>query len=230
MIGSDLNLNHPTIHDILTEELGIWKICAKPVPKNLTNEQKENHRNVCLDLLEYIENDKIVFKHVITGDESWIFEYNPENKQQSSVWHTSNSLCLKKARMTKLKMKSMLMFFFNSQGVVHKEFVLQAQTVNKQYYCEVLERLRKRVHCVRPEIVDTWVLHRDNAPCHTAISVNKFFNKMGIPMVLQPPYLPDLSPCDFLLFPKLKFLLKGRHFELWTTSKIRDRPAEGTST
>jgi len=51
MIGSELNLNHQTAHDILTEELFMRKICAKLVPKNLTNEQKEKGRNVCLDLL-----------------------------------------------------------------------------------------------------------------------------------------------------------------------------------
>jgi len=49
----------------------------------------------------------------------------------------------------------MLICFFDSQGVVHKEFVPQGQTVNKQYYREVLERLRKWVHRVRPEIGDT---------------------------------------------------------------------------
>jgi hypothetical protein len=43
------------------------KICAKLVPKNLTIEHKENRRNVCLDLLEHIENDESFFKHVITG-------------------------------------------------------------------------------------------------------------------------------------------------------------------
>ena len=46
MFGSELNLNHQTVHDILTEKLGTRKICAKLVPKNLTNEQKENRRNV----------------------------------------------------------------------------------------------------------------------------------------------------------------------------------------
>jgi len=67
MIGSELNLNDQTVHGILTEELGMQKICAKLVPKILTNEQKENRRNVCLDLLERVENDKNFLKHVITG-------------------------------------------------------------------------------------------------------------------------------------------------------------------
>ena len=78
------------------------------------------------------------------------------------------------------QIKIILICFFDSQGVVHKEFVPQGQTVNKQYYREVLERLRKRVHHVRPETADTWMLHHDNAPCHTAISMNEPVAKKGI--------------------------------------------------
>jgi len=175
MISSVLNLNHQTVHEILTFELGMQKICDKLVPKILTNERKENRRNVCLDFLERIENDKKFFKHVITGDETWIFEYDPDTKRLSSEWHTSNSPRPKKAKMSKSKPCNL--FFFDSQRVVHKEFVPQGQAVNKQYYREVLERLRKRVLRVRPEIADTWMLHHDNAPCHTAISVNEFLAK-----------------------------------------------------
>ncbi|GFX89248.1 putative transposase [Trichonephila clavipes] len=65
---------------------------------------------------------------------------------------------------------------------------------------------------VRPSIKNSWVLHHDNAPCHTAISVNRFLASKNIPVAPQPPYSPDLSPCDFFLFPKLKNHLKGHHF------------------
>ena len=86
-------------------------------------------------------------------------------------------------------------------------------TVNQFYYREILERLRKRVVRVRPSIADNWILHHDNAPCHMAISVIEFLPKNGIPVVPQRPHSPDLSPCEFFLFRKLKFHLKGRHFE-----------------
>ena len=59
-----MNLNQQTVHDILTEELGMRQICTKLVPKILTKEQKENGRNVCLDLLERIENDEIFFSNM----------------------------------------------------------------------------------------------------------------------------------------------------------------------
>jgi hypothetical protein len=32
-------------------------------------------------------------------------------------------------------------------------------------------------------------------------------------IIPHPPYSPDLAPCDFALFPKLKMKLKGQHFE-----------------
>jgi len=37
--------------------------------------------------------------------------------------------------------------------------------------------------------------------------------KNGIPVVRQAPYCPDMAPCDFWLFPKLKRPLKGSRFE-----------------
>jgi len=38
-----------------------------------------------------MQSDRNFFKNVITGDETWIFEYNPETKRQSKAWHTSAS-------------------------------------------------------------------------------------------------------------------------------------------
>jgi len=97
----------------------------------------------------------------------------------------------------------MLICFFDSEGTVHTEFVLQGHTVNQFYYREILERLRKRVVRVRPSIADNWMLQHDNAPCHTAISVIEFLAKKGIPVVPQPPYSPDDS-VRLLFVPKTK--------------------------
>ena len=98
------------------------------------------------------------------------------------------------------------------EGIVHKEFVPSGQTVNQSFYQEVLERLRKRVACVRPGIARTWMLHHHNAPRHTAVSINEFLAEKNIPVVPQHPYSPDLSPRDLFLFPRPKNQLKGRHF------------------
>ena len=46
--------------------------------------------------------------------------------------------------------------------------------------------------------------HQDNAPVHNSILVTDYLTKMGIKTIPQPPYSPDLAPCDLCLFPKLR--------------------------
>jgi len=101
---------------------------------------------------------------------------------------------------------------FYSKGIVHKEFVPPGQTVNQTFYLQVLERLRNRVVCVRREIANTWFLHHDNAPSHTSFAVREFLAQHNITSLPHPPCSPDLAPCDFVLFPKLKTHLKGHNF------------------
>jgi len=45
----------------------------------------------------------------------------------------------------------MLTVFFDSEDVVHYEFLPQGQTVNKKYYLEVVQRLREAVRKRRPD-------------------------------------------------------------------------------
>ena len=54
-----------------------------------------------------------------------------------------------------------------------------------------------------------WILHHDNAPAHTSHLVQQFLAKHGTAQLQQPPYSPDLAPCAFFLFPRLKKVLKG---------------------
>ena len=58
-----------------------------------------------------------------------------------------------------------------------------------------------------------WHFHQDNAPVHNSILVTDYLTKMGIKTVPHPPYSPDLAPCDFWLFPKLKENLRGCRYE-----------------
>ena len=48
-----------------------------------------------------------------------------------------------------------------------------------------------------------WQLHH-NMPTHAPCLEQRFLTKYQITQVIQPLYSPDLVPCDFWLFPKLK--------------------------
>ena len=72
------------------------------------------------------QNSSVTLSQVINR----ILEYGPETKHQIREWHTANSSRPKKARMSKSQIKTMLIFF-DSQGMVQKEFVPPGQTVNQ---------------------------------------------------------------------------------------------------
>jgi hypothetical protein len=57
------------------------------------------------------------------------------------------------------------------------------------------------------------LLHRDNAPAHTALSAQRFLAVKNIAVFPYPTYSPDLAPRDFFLFPKMNSKLKGRRFQ-----------------
>jgi len=64
---------------------------------------------------------------------------------------------------------------------------------------EVLERLHEKVRRKRPELFanKSCILHHDNAPAHTALSVREFLATKQITVLEHPVYSPDLAPNDF---------------------------------
>jgi hypothetical protein len=90
-------------------------------------------------------NDPSFMSRVITRDESWVYGYDPETKQQFSQWKSPGSPRPKKTRQRHRATKSMLIVFFYIQGIMHHEFVPDGQTVNVEFYCNVLRHLRKDV-------------------------------------------------------------------------------------
>ena len=60
---------------------------------------------------------------------------------------------------------------------------------------------------------NSWFLHHDNVPSHTALVLRDHLSKNSTHIVPQPPYSPNLAPCDFWLFSKLKKPLRGHNFD-----------------
>lgn len=62
-----------------------------------------------------------------------------------------------------------------------------------------MRRLREAIRLKRLELWadNSWFLHHDNTPSHTVIVLPDHFAKNSTHIVSQPPYFPDLAPCDF---------------------------------
>ena len=94
------------------------KICGEVGSKNVSVKKKANRLEICQDLLGRLEIEPHFFlDKVITRDESWVFDYDPETKRQSAEWHTKSSPRPKKARMSRYRVKTMITVFFDSRGI-----------------------------------------------------------------------------------------------------------------
>ena len=166
-------------------------------------------------MVELINSDTTVLDALVICDESWIYCYDPETKRESSQWKHAGSTRLKKARQSKSTHKLLMIPFFDSTGMIYMHWVPTRQTVNKEYYVEVLREFRIRFCQKRPALFKSgqWHFHHDNAPVHNSILVTDYLTKMGIKTVPHPLYSPDLASCDFCLFLKFMEKLRGCRYE-----------------
>jgi len=119
----------------------------------------------------------------------------------------------KKSMHESFKVQAILIVFFDIQGIVMAEWVPSSQTVNQQYCTKVLTKLRECVRKKRPELWRKgWILQQNNVPAHNALSVKQFLTNKSNTVLEHQPYSPDLAPCNFCFFPKIKSVLKGTHF------------------
>ena len=112
-IAAIVNVSYRTVQTILTCDLKMHCVAATFIPRLLMPEQKEHRVAVCQELRQCAIDDPSFMSRVITGDESWVYGYDPETKQQSSQWKSPGSPRPKKARQSRSETKSMLIMFFN---------------------------------------------------------------------------------------------------------------------
>jgi len=83
--------------------------------------------SVCSDLRERAQNDPNFMSLVITGDKCWVYGCDLETKQMFSQWKMASSPQLKKAHQLKSNVKTMLITFFEIDGLVHHKYVPRGQ-------------------------------------------------------------------------------------------------------
>ena len=148
---TELGISKNTVHNIVREDLRKRKICSRFVPHKLRDEQKAKRLETSGDFITMCDQDSSFLRTIVTGDETQCYQFDPESKRQSMEWHSPSSPRPRKSCLQKSKVKTMLIAFFDSSGIIHKEFVHASQTVNSAFYEEVLKRLLRRIHCIRPE-------------------------------------------------------------------------------
>ena len=119
-------------------DLNLSLVCAKWIPRELTEKQM-NRRLQCATafLARFRTIDKM--NSIVTGDETWIYYYDPETKRQSSQWTTKGCRSTKFLRNWSTN-KLMAIIFFDIHGILYCNLVPPGQTVNSIHYTDILKK------------------------------------------------------------------------------------------
>ncbi|CAG9132342.1 unnamed protein product [Plutella xylostella] len=211
-IRASLSIGMTAIQTILHEELGVKKLFSRWVPHRLTEEQKSARVNWCRSALQRFNggSSNAVY-NIVSGDESWIYSYEPERKHQSAVWVFEGEVKPTKVIRSRSVSKKMVASFVSKTSHVATIPLQEQRTVTADWYTtvclpEVVRELRKTNPNRRI------ILHHDNASSHTARKTRTFLNMENVELMDHPPYSPDLSPNDYFTFPRIKDMLRGQRF------------------
>ncbi|GFT58701.1 putative DD34D transposase [Nephila pilipes] len=199
-IEASLDISMTSINKILHEHLSVKKICSRLIPHNLTNAQKKARVDWCKEMLEkYIQGTSKAVYNIYTGDESWIYAYEPETKQQSTVWVFQDEAKPTKVVRGRSTSKQMIACFFGINGHVATVALEQRRTVNSEWYTticlpEVIGEIRKKQKNRRI------ILHHDNASSHTSTQTKAFLTERRIELMGHPP---SPQPPGHVYFPPL---------------------------
>lgn len=214
-IAKMFNISETTAFKILHEHLGMSKVSARWVPRNLTPHQKQYRVDCCKQFLELCGDNQVdVIDRIVTGDETWVHFYDPESKEESKQWHVKGGPVPKKFKVQQSAGKVMATIFWDSRGILLVDYKAKGETITGAYYANILTRLRETIkEKRRGKLAKGVLLLHDNAPVHKARVAVSAVASCGFEEINHPPYSPDLAPSDYFLFPSLKKDLRGRRFE-----------------
>ena len=130
----------------MTESLGYRKVCARWVPRLLTEDHKSQRRAITSELRQRYRHEGDDFLHrIVTGDESWFHHFEPETKRQSMEWRHLHSPSKKKAKTVPSAAKVKGTVFWDAEGLILAEFLEPGQTITAARYVQTLHKLRR--HC-----------------------------------------------------------------------------------
>ena len=90
-LEADLGIPKTTLSKILMQDLGVKRVVTKLIPRLLLPGQKEHCAAVASGLIQTTTNEPDFLKKVLTGDESWVSNYDLKMKAPSSLCKSPGS-------------------------------------------------------------------------------------------------------------------------------------------
>ena len=147
------------------------------MPHLLTDEQKQSQVRLASQVIE-----KCYLEEIVTGDETWIYHFQPDSKAKNKVWASSEGDRPVIACHCKTSNHMLYVIFFDSKGQVLQIPVPKGSSVTGKFYREsVLTQLVDFYQKRRPHtgVRGIKLLH-DNAPAHKSATVQEYLKESGL--------------------------------------------------
>jgi hypothetical protein len=168
-LATELSVSKGSVNNII-DALRYAKMCARWVPRSLTDDHKTLLKEVCSYLLSCYEADGESFlSRIVTGDETWSHHFEPETRNQSVEWHHPTSPRKKKFMVTPSAGKVMATVFWDAEGVILVDIMPHGQIINSDLYFQTLKNLQKHLRRVQPHKIVAEILQHYNARLHTQV-------------------------------------------------------------
>ncbi|GFR85379.1 transposase [Elysia marginata] len=136
---------------------------------------------------------------IVKGDETWFPFFIIPPKRLNRMWVDGQEDRPVVFRPRFQREKRMFTVFFNYSGPLVVEILPQDTTMTATYYVQnVLSHVKSAINEQRPNVSTsrTLLLH-DNTGPQKARATTQYLRELGIQVLLQPAYSPDLAPCNF---------------------------------
>ena len=215
-IANAVGVSTGAAHTIVRENLQLRKVYARWVPHPPTQAQKaERVQSVQRFLSDFDRDDTRRLFEIVTGDETWVGFCVPLSKEANKVWVAKGQYPPMIPRHNIRNPKVMHCIFFDSSVPVCQICDPKDTTITGSFYLnECLSEDEKLYHDRRPRTGTRALrLLHDNARPHKKKLAREKLESMKVAELDHPPHYPNLAPCDFWLFHKLKKHLSRRKFE-----------------
>jgi hypothetical protein len=141
-----VGVSSTTILNILHQHLGLSKVSATWLPRRLTPLQKRQCVECSREFLDLCgDNHNVILRRIVTGDETWVHQYEPESKQESMQWHAKGTPPPRKLKVSPSARMSMATVFWDTEGILLIDYMDKGVTITGEYYARLQEQLKEAV-------------------------------------------------------------------------------------
>ena len=124
----------------IMDTLGYSNVCARWVPRQITEAHKQSRLGACFELLKYCHSDKTFLQQIVTGDETRVHHFEPDSKRASMEWRHPTSPRSKKFKFQQSSGKVMVTVFLDSVSAILVAFMSKEATINSDVYIDTLKK------------------------------------------------------------------------------------------